>query len=185
MNYRRGFKKEANEIVNEVRRELRISLVAQLDAHVLADYLGIEVVPLREFRGIAEEGVFYFHRHTELFSALTVFDGTRRLIVHNERHSAGRTNANIAHELAHALLFHEPTPALDSEGSRSWNPDIESEAVWLGAALLVPEAASLQVVRRGVSIEAAATYYGVSESVMALRLNVTGARRRIARANRR
>jgi Zn-dependent peptidase ImmA (M78 family) len=183
MTYRRGFKTEANEIVRDVRSELHLSLVAGLDPMRLAAHLGIPALTLSSFTARAKAAAFFL-RNTELFSALTVFDGSRRMIVYNDRHSPGRCNADIAHELAHALLFHQPTPALDSSGSRNWNPTIEAEAVWLGAALLVPEAAALQIVRAQTPIAVAARDYGVSESVMALRLNVTGARARVARANR-
>lgn len=46
-------------------------------------------------------------------SALTVFDGARRLIVHNEQHSAPRQASDICHEQSHGLLLHEPGVAIE------------------------------------------------------------------------
>lgn len=168
-----------------MRGELHSSLLSALNPRSVADHLGIPVLKLTDFVEAEKDAVSYFLGNAELLSALTVFDGSRRLIVYNDRHSPGRTNADIAHELAHALLFHEPAPPLNASGSRNWNPSIEAEAVWLGAAILVPESAALQIVRAGTSIPVAAKDYGVSESVMVLRLNVTGARARIARTRTR
>ena len=72
----------------------------------------------------------------EVFSAVTVFDGPRRTIVHND---GARTCSaeQQPHELSHALLHHPPTPALDDIGNRIWNQDVEDEAAalagWLAA----------------------------------------------------
>jgi Zn-dependent peptidase ImmA (M78 family) len=52
---------------------------------------------------------------TDSFSAVTVFRGYRRLIVHNENHHPHRQASNLAHELSHTLLEHEPSPVSESE----------------------------------------------------------------------
>lgn len=127
------------------------------------------------------------HRHfgeveTGAFSAATVFDGPRRTIVHNDSHVPGRQASNLTHELGHALLLHDPTPGLDDRGCRLWNQNIEDEAQWLAGALLVTEDAALWIARGGASVAAAALRLGVSEQMITYRLNVTGARKRVARA---
>jgi hypothetical protein len=105
----------------------------------------------------------------------------RRAQHHRRLALAARQASNIAHESAHGLLLHPPTPALNDHGCRHWNQDIEDEADFLGPALLVPEAAALQIARRKIPLLQAATMYGVSTKLMQMRLNLTGAYRRVER----
>jgi Zn-dependent peptidase ImmA (M78 family) len=113
-----------------------------------------------------------------------VFCGTERTVVHNDAHVLVRQNSNITHELSHGLLLHPPTPALDDKGCRNWNQDVEDEAQWLAGALLVTEDAALMIVRSGGSLADTASQLQVSEAMIQFRLNVTGARARVARARR-
>lgn len=182
---RRGFKKEAKEIALQIRRDLKLSLTAPFDPWVLAEWLGIPVVRLSDFRKSAEGAYRYF---SELgrseFSAVTVFDGSRRLIVHNDFHAPARQVSNVCHELAHGLLLHTPTPILDDKGCRYWSKEIEDEANWLSGVLLVPDEAAIAVVKRGMDLALAASYYGVSVPMMTFRINVSGARIRVQRLSR-
>jgi Zn-dependent peptidase ImmA (M78 family) len=106
--------------------------------------------------------------------------------VHNDSHNRGRQANNVAHEISHGLLQHPPTLALNEQGCRNWNKNVEDEAAWLGTALLVSEEAALGVARRQLPVNQAAEYYGVSPEVMQMRINVTGTNARIqhARQNR-
>ena len=90
----------------------------------------------------------------------------------------------MTHELGHALLLHPPTPALDHRGCRLWDHSIEDEAQWLAGALLLTEDAALWIVRSGTSVTPAAERFGISEQMVTYRINVTGARARVARARR-
>jgi Zn-dependent peptidase ImmA (M78 family) len=183
MALRRGFKNEANEIAREVRKELGLRPVDRLDPWRLAGHLDIPVVPLSALEDTAPDGVRHFTAvEPGAFSAVTVFRGPTRLIVHNDSHTQGRQASNIAHELGHGLLLHPPAPALGDGGCREWDQILEEEANWLAGALLVSEEAAVLVVRRSLSLEEAATAYGVSEAMMRFRINVTGARKRVARA---
>jgi len=182
---RRGFKAEANEIALDVRRELGLRPIDRLDAWALARYLEIPVHPLSALSPWAPSALLHFSEvHPTVFSAVTVFDGPRRAIYHNDAHNPGRQASNLAHELAHGLLLHPPTPALDDRGCREWDQDIEDEATWLGGVLLITEQAALSIVRRGLSMSDAAVIYGVSERMVRYRLNMTGAQRRITVARR-
>lgn len=183
---RRGFKTEANEVAREVRAELRLRTEDPLDPWKLAAHLEIPIIGLSEYRVELPECVRQFSSKDQgAFSAVTVFRGPARMIVHNDYHFLGRQASNLAHELSHALLLHPPTPALDHRGCRNWDDEVEDEADWLAGALLVSEEAALAVVRRKLSVEAAAALYGVSPKMMQFRINVTGARVRIARGQRR
>jgi Zn-dependent peptidase ImmA (M78 family) len=183
--YRRGFKSEANAIAGEVREELGLRMLERLDPWVLADHLAVPVVALSDYAADAPGALAHLgQEEPEAFSAVTVFRGTRRMIVHNDFHSAGRQASDVTHELAHALLHHPPTPALDDRGCRFWNRDIEDEANWLAGALLVTEDAALWIVRAGMPLPEAALRFGVSTKMVQFRLNVTGAGKRVARARR-
>lgn len=185
MGYRRGFKSEANATAREVRAELGLRELDQLDPWALAAYLEVPVIPLS---GYSQDAPKALHLFTEVeanaFSAVTVFRGRRRAIVHNDAHTPGRQASDVTHELGHALLLHDPTPALDDRGCRLWNQNVEDEAQWLASALLLTEDAALWIVRHDISITAAAERFGISEQMVTYRLNVTGARTRVARSRR-
>jgi Zn-dependent peptidase ImmA (M78 family) len=120
----------------------------------------------------------------EVFSAVTVFCGKRRTIVHNDGHAFVRQNSNIAHELSHGLLHHPPTPAIDNKGCRNWNQAIEDEAQWLAGILLVTEPTALAIARTNEPRAVAAARLRVSEQMIQFRLNATGAVSRVQRARR-
>lgn len=182
MGFRRGFKTEANELTAELRNELGLGLFEALDPHALAIWLEIPVVRLSEFLQQAPAVRHLLEVEREVFSAVTVFAGSQRTIVHNDAHALSRQFNNLMHELAHGLLLHPPTPALDNTGCRHWNQDIEDEASWLAGALLVPEAAAMAIAKGRWTKEDAARRFGVSPALIQYRLNATGATKRVQRA---
>jgi Zn-dependent peptidase ImmA (M78 family) len=183
---RRGFKTEANDIAREVRAALGLRLADPLDPWALALDLGVLLVSLSEFQHDAGTAYRHFSKiEPGAFSAMTVFDGSRRMIVYNDAHSRGRQASNIAHELSHALLQHRPRAALDARGCRDWDHEQEEEADWLAGALLVSEEAALVIARSGASTHDAASRYGVSPRMLQFRLNMTGAIGRAALGKRR
>jgi len=186
MALRRGFKAEAHKIAREIREELKLTPAAPLDPWKLAEYLEIPVLPLSDMEKLAPEAVHYFSAvNTSEFSAMTVFDGTKRIIVHNDVHTKGRQSNDVSHEISHGLMLHPPSPALDVSGCRNWNQDIEDEANWLSGALLISDEAAFNIVLRKMSIAEAAALYGVSEKLVRWRISVTGAHQRVARYRQR
>jgi Zn-dependent peptidase ImmA (M78 family) len=182
MALRRGFKKEANAIVKEIRAELGLTLMAPLDSWALAEHLEIPVMTLSSISEDVPDSVHHFSVvNSSEFSAMTVFCGTRRVIVYNDSHTKGRQASDIAHEVSHGLLLHPPRPALNVNGCRNWNDDVEDEAQWLAGALLISEEAALSIAKRGLPPEQAATFYGVSQQMVRWRLGITGAHKRLAR----
>ena len=177
MGYRRGFKSDAEGIARDVRAELGLLTLDRLDPIRLASHLAIPVIGLSQLPGIASDVRSQLqYVEPQCFSAMTVFNGTSRVVVHNDSHSSGRQASNITHELAHGLLMHPPSPALDDRGCRNWNQNIEDEAEYLAGALLLPRDACLAwVFRSGSSIESAATAFGVSPKMAKYRLNISGA----------
>lgn len=182
MNLERGFKAEARRIATSTRGELLVSPFHRLDPHLLASHLGIPVITLSELQATCRDAHHFLSTAPEAFSALTVFKGHRRLLVHNDSHSPYRQNSNLAHELAHSLLQHAPAPALDgTTGCRNWNNIYEREADWLAGELLVTSEMALAVARGRVTMAQAQITLMVSSQMLNWRLNVTGARKRVAR----
>ena len=183
MKLRRGFKKEANEIARETRKELNLLKTDPLDPWKLAHHLEIPVFSLSSMRDEIPDAVRYFMGTNRAeFSAVTVFLGLERTILHNDSHTRGRQASNLAHELSHALLLHPPTPPIDASGLRIWDQTLEDEAEWLAGALLISDEAALHIIRNGLAEEQSMDLYGVSRKMLQFRLNVTGARLRVARA---
>ncbi len=182
MGLRRGFKTEAAELSREVRVELGLGQFDALDPRRLADHLEISVVHLSDLDE-SDPGVWHLlFEEQDAFSGLTVFRRHRRMIVHNDSHAPVRQNSDLAHELAHALLLHDPAPALDGfTGCRNWHDANEAEADWLGGELLVPRAMALAVARGLFSESDARRCLGVSEKMLQWRLNATGARAQVKR----
>lgn len=180
--YRYGFKTEATGIAAEVRGELKLGTLDRLDPRVLAAHLDIPIWSLSEFAAAEPLIAPLLTSQISAFSAVTVFCGTRRTIVHNDGHTDGRQNNNLAHELAHGLLQHPPTPALDNTGCREWNQQIEDEATWLAGELLVTKEAAMSVARGQWAEGFAAAQLGVSVDLIRWRVNVSGARTIVRRA---
>jgi Zn-dependent peptidase ImmA (M78 family) len=183
MTLRRGFKTEANWYAREMRRELGLIPESPLCPWRLASHLEFPVFGLTEFKEIIPEEIAFFRSIAgqKAFSAVTLFVGSKRCIVHNDAHSLKRQAANIAHELAHGLLLHPPKPPFDVKGSRHYDAVLEAEANWLGPALLISDEAALFIVRSKQSVLEASDQYGVSAELVRMRLNTSGAAIRIAR----
>ena len=183
MKLKRGFKKEANDYAKEFREELNKKPFEPLCPWGLANHLLIPILKLSEFN--EKEAVEYLTViNREVLSAVTVFNGRKRIIVHNDSHHPRRQAANIAHELSHAILDHPPTPPFTDAGERFLNADIqefEDEANWMGPGLLISEEAALHIVRKKIPIHDAVTVYGVSQQLIQMRINVTGAKKRVSR----
>jgi hypothetical protein len=184
MALRRGFKTEANKTSRELRAELGLAADAPLCPFLTARHLEVLVVKLSAFERQHPNAVRYLTSAAgqDEFSAITVCIGPLRVIVYNDGHSPARSAANIMHELAHLLLMHPPHPLCGEKGKRHFDAVLEEEANWFGPALLVSDEAALAVAKRGISLRSAAAEYGVSTQLMQMRLNVTGAQRRISRA---
>lgn len=183
-DYRRGFKKECEEICHEVRVELGLGRYAAFDPFALADYLLIPHEPIDHYAGEGDCGWAVTHLAGEgrdEFSAVTVYRGTRRRILYNGSNSPTRKRSDVSHELSHVLLEHEPGPVKGDGGARTWHSMQEKEAAWMGGVLLVPEHVALSIARSDTPLTAAANSYGVSVDLMQWRLRASGALKRVAR----
>lgn len=179
-----GFKTEANETSRELRIELNLHPAAPLCPFKLAAHLGVSLLRLSDFEELEPEAATYLLGEDGVreFSAVTLCGIKPCAIIYNDAHSPGRIAADIAHELAHILLMHPPHRLVDGTGRRHFDDELEAEANWLGPAILVSEEAALAIATRGLGLPEAAARYGVSEELMRMRLNTTGAYKRVYRA---
>lgn len=183
MSLARGFAAHAEMIAEEVRAGLGLTPFQRLDPLRLAEDLEIPVVALSALAVVAGDdqraqgGISLLTgQQNSALSAVTVFRGSKRVIVHNDSHTAGRQASNLSHELAHGLLLHQPRPALDQTGCRDWDAAIEEEASYLGGALLIPGKAARGAITLHRSITQVAAQYGTSDEMARWRLNLCSRR---------
>jgi Zn-dependent peptidase ImmA (M78 family) len=183
MRYRRGFKSEANWYAREMRVELGLAPHAPLCPRKLAHHLEYTIVELSSLANSEAAAVSYLmsKKGQGEFSAITLKGEQQTSIVHNDAHHPRRQASNIAHELAHGLLMHPFAPLIGQNGARIYDGDMEAEANWLGPALLVSEEAAMFIAERGHPHEMTCKEYGVSQEVLLMRLQVTGALIRLSR----
>jgi len=178
---RRGFKTEAYAIAREIRAELNLNALEPLDPWVLAEHLAIPVWRLSKYKEILQSVRLLSGPQQGAFSAMIAFVGSHRVVIHNDAHAVTRQRADIAHEIAHALLLHKPH-IVRAGKPPDFDQTQEEEASWLGSTLLVTECMS--ACRKNIPVSDAAAKMGASEELMRWRINTTGARTRVARARR-
>jgi IrrE N-terminal-like domain len=177
-----GVNRHHERIAAEVRGELSLLNHEPLDPFEYARLLRIPCEPVSKLDqyGVPEEILDHLAGAGRRdFSAGTFCKSNRRLIVYNDHNSPARQKSDVAHELAHVLLEHEPGPGCGFLGLPVWNAEQEDEATCLAGALLVPECAALAIVRRGLSVWESASIYGVSDQLMEVRLEITAAFKRV------
>jgi Zn-dependent peptidase ImmA (M78 family) len=141
----------------------------------LAALLEVPVVPLTQLDGFSMENANYRPGEKE-FSATTIAEGTRKLIIHNDRHHPNRQRSDVMHEIAHIALGHPPHPPLTEEGCRNFNPVLENEAKELAFTLLISKPVARKTVANRLPLTQASVIYGVSPSLIEYRIRITDAR---------
>lgn len=187
LGYPVGFKAQANRIAIGIRRQLGLSPVDPLDPYSVADRMGIGVVPVDSFEDrcpgevavlLGEDGVD--------FAALYCSSGDGvRFIVLNDRHSLGRRNSSLCHEIGHAVLGHPAEVFAVGGEYRKTEVAYERQADFLAGCMLVPNEAADHIVWSGLDFEEAMATYGVSSKMLKWRLNVSGAWKKYGRARSR
>lgn len=176
---KRGFKTQCDRAVVEVRRKMGLAKYAPFDPFAYAELLNIPCTPVSVLSGCSEETLAHVAGDGRKdFSTVTVYKGARSIVVYNDNNDPERQRSDISHELSHITLGHEPRPILGDGGCRMWDKEQqeqEDEAAWLSGALLISADVALAIARKEVSVEEAASFYGVSTELMRYRLNASGA----------
>jgi hypothetical protein len=174
---RRGFKAEAERLATRLRSEMGVAAGCRVDIDDLAQHLGVavrsadELVPLSELEHLE-------NLQPGSFSAATIhLPGGRVVAVTNPlNHSVARRDSDLAHELAHIILSHEPSQVnrLGDLAFFDCDPQQEEEANWLAGCLLLPRPLLLAAARRGNTAEQIAHDNQVSLHMARFRLNASG-----------
>jgi len=174
------FVDRCEDIALELRGELGIGDQARLDPKELAAHLAVDVHSIEHFRPrLPDEVRRLAEEDVESFAAVTVFCGTRCLILVNPSQGSHEEALSIAHELAHLELEHEPTwPLFDAAGRRRrWRANEEVEAEYLAGAILAPRSGVRALIARlGHDPRRISEHFGVGPSLA--RRRFTAARRR-------
>jgi len=190
MNYERGFKSWAERTSQNFRRDFGLEPDSPLEPVLLAKHLDVRLCTPTDIPGLPQAVLDQLLKHdTSGWSAVSLYQGDRGLVIYNPAHSRGRQSSDIMHELAHVVLDHKPaTVILSHDGSlvmRSYDQKQEDEANWLAWCLLLPRDALIRCARGGFDVEVIADRYGVSKTLVNFRLRVTGVRAQILSYQRR
>lgn len=181
---RRGFKAEAERKSAAAREALGLAATAMLCPWQYAEALGVLVFDANELDLEPQHATQLLVRDPDSWSGMTLFEEGVYVVVLNSSHGQPRRTATLMHELAHIVLEHAPAEVNVSPSGlvllSDYSVEQEDEADWLGAALLLPEAALIQYRSRGLSIEAIAEAFGVSVQLCNWRCRMTGVEKRLA-----
>jgi Zn-dependent peptidase ImmA (M78 family) len=183
----RGFKTWAEKFAQSLRKEMELELLDRMDVHRLARVFGARLCTPRDIRGMSQEHLAQLlQKDISGWSAVTVVTESDSIIIYNPAHSQGRIASDIAHEVAHLILEHEPTKlVLSQDGGlvmRSFNAKQEEEANWLGWCLLLPREALVSSLKRQLSVTEIADSFGISQTLVKFRMQMTGAQTQIRRS---
>ncbi|MGP8248002.1 MAG: ImmA/IrrE family metallo-endopeptidase [Bryobacteraceae bacterium] len=145
----RGFKTWAERTSGSLRREMGVPGHAPLTPARLAEFLDVRLWTPRDVPGLSQVAPDQLLVCDPWgWSAISCVINGRDVVIYNPCHSRARQASDIAHELAHIFLSHEPGKmVLSQDGSmimRSYDQKQEEEANWLGWCLLLPREALVQ-----------------------------------------
>jgi hypothetical protein len=160
-----------------LRLELSLKPNARINVDKLAQHLGVvvrsadELVPLSELERLDE-------LQPGCFSAASIHlsNGTTVTVTNPLNKSVARRDSDLAHELAHLILKHEPSQ-VDRIGDLTFfdcDAEQESEANWLAGCLLLPRPLLLAAAKQGITVEQIAEENCVSIEMARFRLNASG-----------
>jgi uncharacterized protein DUF955 len=183
--FERGFKTWCENIAEQRRRALGLGPRDPLDPVKVAMALGVEVHCIEEVPGLDERSRHLLLDDSSSWSAVTITNGTKSVVILNSAHSNARSASDLMHELAHILIGHQPGRVdITEDGSlilNTYERSQEAEANWLAGCLLLPREALSWIVRQRLEPETAARLYGASLPMLEFRLNVTGVRKQLRR----
>lgn len=177
--FSRGFKTWCETVALQQRRSLQLRATDPLDPSVLATSIGVEVHSVDEIPGLDADVLHVLRGEgADSWSAVTLADGVKSVIILNSAHSAGRSASNLMHELAHLVIGHRPGRIdITEDGTlmlQTYDRQQEDEANWLAGCLLLPRPALMFIERQGLEANSAARVYGVSTQMLQYRRQVTG-----------
>lgn len=180
-----GFKTEADRIACRLRSELKLAKFAPLPARTLLAHLEIVLLQPSDIPELRPETLHrVMNGASAHWSAITFYDASRRpLIIHNPKHALSRQESDLMHEAAHILCNHKPAKIVNASGCtfRTYDPNQEKEAEWLGGCLQITRDGLLWAIRRQMTNDRIAEHFCASPDMVRFRRNTTGVDTQIAR----
>lgn len=176
---RRGFKTEAERIAVAARTSVGLSESSPLPARSLAKALDVVVMGPRDIPGIPEPLVTQMlFEFAQSWSGVTIPVDGQTLIIYNSTHGPARQESDLMHELAHILCKHKPAK-VDPPGklpwaARTYDPEQEEQAAWLGGVLQIPRPALVSSISKELDNPAIAALFGASLEMVRFRRNTSG-----------
>ena len=186
MALQRGFKAEAERLATDIWSEMGLSPVDRMDASALARHVGCVVHPADELVDVAK--LEHLKRvQDDAFFACTFRLPGGHAIVFNPLMRETRRNSDIAHEVSHIVLDHRLSrlERLGDVAFLSCDKQQEEEAAWLSGCLLLPRAALVHDLTRGMQSKTIARNRVLSEDMVVYRRRVTGVERQLSARRRR
>lgn len=186
---RRGFVTWCENAARGYRRDLGLQPFDALDPLKLAVLLGVAVLLPAEIPGIPKDTLKQLLRKDpDSWSAVTLVTQAGSAIILNSAHAETRVNSDLAHELSHIILNHEPAQMFVTADGKMvmnhYNPVHEEEAGRLSGILLVPREGLLHLCAQACDHSEIARHFGVSEQLLTMRKNMSGVIRQIAHRQR-
>ncbi len=186
---RRGFKAQCEQISRRYRTELGVTLSEALSYRSLAERIGVEVWVPEDVPGLSEDHVEQLIDHgASEWSALSITDFGKTVIVINSSHSGRRLANDVCHELAHIILGHTKARLEVSDDGflwlKSYSSEQEEEADWLAASLLLPRDGLLMQYRNTQDLARLAATFNVSVDLIRMRINRTGIAKQLESSKR-
>ena len=176
---RRGFKAQSERLSAELRESINLTLTDKILPRKFLASNGIIVWEPKEIPGIDLEHVKQLTEvDPDSWSGCTVKECGLTAIIINPAHPKTRQANTLMHEWAHIKLRHKPNRVDRSANGllllSDYPKEIEDEADWLAGALLAPREGLLIYRKKGMSVEAIASIYGISRELTNWRLRMTG-----------
>jgi uncharacterized protein DUF955 len=149
----------------------------RLDPYSLAQLLNLRVVALSDLKQLPGQTREHLAQSDEWSAGTTGLlpDGSRVIVI-NEKQSAGRRAATLMEEICHTLLGHDPSSIFgngkDGSGGRSFDVSVEEEAYSVGAAALLPYRALTECLSENQSVDQIAKRFGVTRALVEYRMKV-------------
>lgn len=190
VSLRRGFKAHAERQANALRGALSLSISVPLLSTTLAKHLKVIVksadciphIPIELRQQLWEAD----HIGWSAFTISNMNNG--RFVFYNPKHSRGRHESDVMHEISHLLCDHQPSQFVTFEGCsfslRTCDPEQEEEADWLSGCLKLPRQSLLWAVQQGMNNQQIADHFVSSLEMVQFRRNVTGVDIQIRRSRR-
>ena len=97
----RGSKSWCETVALQRRRDLKLAPTDPLPPLLLAASLGVNIRTVHEVPVLDRESLAILAGDSDGWSAVTLTDGRRHVVILNSGHSAARSSSDIMHELSH------------------------------------------------------------------------------------